>query len=206
VHREDYEPAVALAKDVEEVLGGSAPGIVGTAERIANHLRKKRVVFPIQVALRESIHAKRPRREPEYILVPRGLVAAAEYFLSIVELPAVHGVRRMVAHDRYTCQNPRCRRRTLRLHPHHMQQRQHGGTDEPANIVSGCHACHLRGIHSGQMSVVRIEDWLVWTWPDGGVVLMHSPLSELVYERRPARDRDASNTIAAAPISATNAR
>lgn len=128
-----------------------------------------------------------PLPEPESIFAPQGLLAAADYVLSVVELPVAYGARRMIEHDLYTCQNPRCRRRTLRVHPHHLHERQHGGTDDPWNLVTLCPVCHLRGIHSAQMSVVRIDDWLVWTWPLDGVVIMDSRVSDLVYERRARR-------------------
>jgi hypothetical protein len=141
----------------------------------------------IQIALRQGLHEKAAIREPAYIFAPPKLWAAAVYLLRTVVMPREYGARRMVDHDRYTCQNPRCRRRSLRVHPHHMNQRQHGGTDDPANLVTLCPACHLRGIHSGNMSVVRIEDFLVWWWPDGSVVIMISPVRDLVYEPRACR-------------------
>jgi hypothetical protein len=175
--RDAYAPARAMAKAVEAVVRGAkepvATEISGTAARIADHLRAVGATGPIQIALRSDSHQR--FREPDHIFAPPGLLAAADYVLATVVLPAVHGTRRMVARDGYTCQNPRCRRRTLRVHPHHIHQRQHGGTDDPENIVTLCPACHLRGIHSNQMSVVRIEDWLVWTWPQAGIVIMDSP-------------------------------
>ena len=109
------------------------------------------------------------------IYAPRKLLAAAKYVLSVVVLPPNYGTRSTVDRDRSTCQNPRCRQITLRVHVHHIVERQHGGTDEPDNRLTLCTACHLRGIHSGHMSVVRIDDFLVWTWPTGGIVLMDSP-------------------------------
>jgi hypothetical protein len=98
----------------------------------------------------------------------------------------------MVVFERFTCQNPRCRRRSLRTHPHHLHQRQHGGSDAGANLVTLCHGCHLRGIHSGFMSAVRIEDWLVWTWPDGHAALMHSPVRDVAYDIRPSKSAPAA--------------
>jgi hypothetical protein len=88
----------------------------------------------------------------------------------------------MVEHDAYTCQNPRCGRRSLRNHPHHQIFRQHGGTDDPENLVSLCPCCHLFGIHSDNLGVVRIVNSMVWTYPNGTAVLMDSPVDELVYE------------------------
>jgi hypothetical protein len=188
--RKEYGPALALARAVESIVRrGSveAREIGGTAARIAEHLLAVGATGPIQVALRDNQH--RRSREPAYIFAPPKLLAAADYVLETVVLPPAFGTRRIVEHDQYTCQNPRCRRRTLRVHPHHMHQRQHGGSDEPSNTVTVCPACHLRGIHSGQMSVIRTDDWLVWTWRDGSVALQDSPVSELVFERRTRRTR-----------------
>ena len=69
----------------------------------------------------------------------------------------------------------------MRVHSHHLHERQHGGGDEPWNVITLCPSCHLRGIHSGNMAVVRIGDWLVWTWTSaaggrGGIVIMDSPV------------------------------
>jgi hypothetical protein len=172
------------ATEGEAGAGGEATAFGGTAERIARHLLAIGANGPIQVALREGARVgSAPRREPDSILAPPNLLAAADWFLAQVKLPREHGPRRMVAHDRYVCQNPRCRRRTVRVHLHHIVEKQHGGSDEPENVLTGCPACHLRGIHSGQMSVVRIGDWLVWAWLGGEVVLMHSPVSDLAEVR-----------------------
>ncbi len=78
-----------------------------------------------------------------------------------------------------------------------MDERQHGGTDDPANIVTVCPACHLRGIHRKHMSVVRIDDWLVWTWRSGGTVLMHSPVRDIAADPQGVGGRRASHLQAA---------
>jgi hypothetical protein len=189
-----------LARDAEAPACEAAPdasGIGATAERIARHLRERGATGRVQVAVRDDRN-RRTRRGGGILFVRPGLVAAAKYLLRVLSLPAVHGVRRVVESDRYTCQSPRCRRRTLRVHVHHLHdreagakagrftgrivRRQHGGGDEPGNVIAQCPACHLRGIHSGNMSVVRIDDWLVWTWPvsrgggPGTAVIMDSPV------------------------------
>jgi hypothetical protein len=201
----EYAPAVELARKVEARLKGDAPldatritGITGlrsaddrfdfggAVERIAEHLRKEGFhsgslpVGGIQVALRgDRNHRQAPERKS--ILVPEGLLAAADYLLDTVgKLPKEYGPRRVVAHDGYVCQNPRCRRCSLRVQPHHLEQRQHGGTDDPWNLLPLCPACHQRGVHANRMSVVRIDDWLVWTWPDRNVVIMGSSLRDLL--------------------------
>jgi hypothetical protein len=190
--RKEYGPALAMARAVETALHrGDEPGataIGGTAARIADHLREVGATGPIQIALRDASRRSRPR-EPDFILAPPRLLEAVDYVMRVVVLPPAYGIRRVVERDAYTCQNPRCRCRTLRVHPHHMHQRRHGGSDEPGNIVSTCPCCHLRFIHSDRMSVVRIDDWLVWSWASGGIVIMDSPVADLVCERRPRRSR-----------------
>jgi len=200
--RDEYAPVLEMARRVEALMrnmrrngsseataiGGSieaaeAAAIGGTAEvaaRLAAHFVAKGAKGQLKVALRDDADRRSPPKEPpRYIFAPRGLLAAADYLLAVVELPKLHGARKTIGRDRYTCQSPRCRRRTLRVHHHHLVEQQHGGTDEPANIVTGCPACHLRMIHSNRMAVVRFGDWLAWTWPDGDDVLMHSPVRDL---------------------------
>lgn len=176
-----YRPAVEMAAEVERRL---TTGIVGdlneTANRIAMHVVAARedvteIVGGIRVALREGIAPLPPRPTPASMVVVRGAFKAYEWLLATVRLPRPYGVRGNVVRDRYICQNPRCRRCTIRVHPHHIVPQLYGDDDDPSNIVTLCPACHLRGIHSYWMSVVRIDDWLVWSWPDGGVVLMWSP-------------------------------
>jgi hypothetical protein len=58
---------------------------------------------------------------------------------------------------------------------HHIIRRRFGGTDDPRNLVSLCRACHLRGIHSDWLWVIRDGDFLVWTWADGTTIYMVSP-------------------------------
>jgi hypothetical protein len=190
--RKAYAPVLSMAQAVESLLqknGGEASGTGSTAERIAKHLRNVGATGPILVSLREGVHARSPERPPKHQFASPELLAASMYTLGAVVLGPFHGTRRMVSLDQFTCQNPRCRRRTLEVHPHHMEQRQHGGSDEPRNLVTLCKACHLRGIHSGQMDIRRVDDWLVWTWRDGSIVVTDSPVRELVYERHPARRR-----------------
>ena len=65
----------------------------------------------------------------------------------IGELGGVSDLRRR--RDGFCCRNPECRRPTMRLHAHHEQQRSHGGSDDPTNLLGLCPVCHLRGVHSG---------------------------------------------------------
>jgi hypothetical protein len=199
--REAYAPALELAHAVEgfvrrvkeggetlsecaTAIGGpastteGATAIGGMAEAIARHLLEVGATGLVQVALRDDARRRPRAREPAFIYAPPGLLAAADYLLAVVEEPRQYGPRKVVEHDGWVCQNPRCRRLTLRVHVHHLVERQHGGTDDLWNVITLCPACHLRQIHSGRMSVVRKGDWLVWSWRDGGSVLMHSPVSD----------------------------
>jgi hypothetical protein len=202
--RKLYAPALAFAKEVRarskeatrtgaegsragatrtsaDGSGAEATRTSATAGRVASYLRQVGSGGQIQVSLRDGCHAPSPPREPGYLLAPRGLLEAAKYVVSVVVLPPTYGVRKTVSKDRFTCQNPRCRVRCLRVHPHHMHQRQHGGTDDPWNLITLCPACHLRGIHSDRMAVVRFDDFLVWTWScDDTAVVMYSPVKEVL--------------------------
>ena len=129
----------------------------------------------VLVALRDDKNRKSKRPAPSYALVRPELLEASEWLLATVKLPHPVGIRKTAARDCYTCQNPRCRRTTLGCHVHHIIRRRFGGTDDPRNLVSLCRACHLRGIHSDWLWVIRDGDFLVWTWADGTTVYMVSP-------------------------------
>ena len=178
--RKLYAPEIAFAKEVRAHMK-EPTRTSATAARVASYLRRVGSGGQIQVALRDGCHTPSPPREPGYLLAPPGLLEAAKYVLSVVVLPPTYGVRKTVSKDRLTCQNPRCRVRSLRVQPHHIHQRQHGGVDDPWNLVTLCPACHLRGIHSDRMAVVRFGDFLVWTWAcDDTAVVMYSPAKEVL--------------------------
>ena len=189
--KEEYAPALEMARDVEAIvkvakergMGAAADKATetgGDAARIAQHVLARGALGDIQVAIRDDMNRRFPFPEPDYIMVPPKLSAAADYMLETVVLPPKHGHRSTVEHDCFICQNPRCRRRTVRLHPHHMDEQRYGINHHPANLVGLCPGCHLRGIHSDWMLVKRIGDWLVWTYADGGVVIMYSPVEWVV--------------------------
>ena len=175
------------------IAATNASRIGGAAGRIASHLLAAQAQGPLQVARRGDTD-RRHARQPDHLFVRPDLLPAADYLLSVVAEPRETGARKVVVHDGYICQNPRCRRRTLRVHHHHLLAREHGGTDDPWNIVTLCPACHLRGVHSRKLVVKRIDDWLIWTWPPGGrtgprrrlaagTALMYSPVGELPARR-----------------------
>jgi hypothetical protein len=185
----EYKPAVEMAKDVESIVqkakeGGmgaaadQASTIGGPASRIAEHLLAVGATGEIQVAVRDDANRRSPPPEPEFIFAPPNLLAAADYLLAQVDLPRFYGPKQMVEHDMHICQNPRCRTPTLRLQPHHMKPRHLGGSDDPANLLGLCPACHQRGVHKADwLDVVRIDDWIVFTWRDGSATVMYSPVA-----------------------------
>ena len=116
----------------------------GDAARIAQHFMARGALGDIQVAIRDDINRRFPFPEPDYIMVPPKLSAAADYMLDTVVLPPKHGHRSTVEHDCFICQNPRCRRRTVRLHPHHLDEQRYGINHHPSNLVGLCPGCHLR--------------------------------------------------------------
>jgi hypothetical protein len=185
----DYRPALDMARDVESIVATArdagmgaaaeeAARIGGSAARIAQHLLAVGGTGPIEVAVRDDANRKSPPPPPAFVFGHPKLLLAADYLLEQVRLPAVYGPRRMLAHDCWFCQDPRCRRPTIRLHPHHMEERQHGGALlDGANILGLCPGCHLRGVHNAdRLRIRRIDDWIVFVWRDGTVALMHSPV------------------------------
>ena len=53
----------------------------------------------------------------------------------------------------------------MRLHAHHEHQRSHGGSDDPTNLLGLCPPCHLRGVHSGPISVQTVGPLRIWSFP-----------------------------------------
>jgi len=60
-----------------------------------------------------------------------------------------------------------------------MEEQKYGVDHRLLNQLGLCPGCHGRGIHSNWMRAVRIGDWIVWTYEDGEVVIMHSPVAWL---------------------------
>ena len=50
--------------------------------------------------------------------------------------------------DNYTCQNPKCKCKKVRLEAHHIVFRRNGGSDEATNLITLCKICH-DNLHSG---------------------------------------------------------
>ena len=110
---------------------------------------------------RVSLAASQRPPEPRDREATEELLAAARWLLETAELPK-HPIK---DRDGWCCQNPECRRRSLRVEAHHIVFRSEGGSDEPENLVTLCRACHLRGIHTGTLRVAREGDTLVWEMP-----------------------------------------
>jgi hypothetical protein len=162
--------------------GDESTGTGGDAARIAQHILAQGATGDIKIAIRDDANRRFPFPDPEYLMVRPKLLAAADYVLATVVLPANYGPRKIVEHDCQICQNPRCRRPTLRLQDHHIDEQRYGVDHRLPNQVGLCPGCHGRGIHSNWMRVVRIGDWLVWTYEDGEAVIMHSPIAWLAKE------------------------
>jgi hypothetical protein len=197
--QEAYGPAVGMAHEVESILAGPPTENAGELARqlasvllagptaivdqaaalIAQHVRTESPTRTgaIRVGLRDSVYRGWSRPPPFSMFVLPELIEAARWFAENVKLPDEHGTRKMVVHDCYCCQNPRCRKITIRVHSHHIWFQEDYGPDDDWNLIALCPACHLRGIHSWRMRLVRIGDWLVWTYGDGGVAIVYSPVA-----------------------------
>jgi 5-methylcytosine-specific restriction endonuclease McrA len=192
-----YGPALGMARQVESILagpptenGGDAaelasivagrPTAIGdqAAALIAQHVRTEcpTRTGAIRVAIRDAVYRGPSPPSPSAMFVLPEVLEAAKWFADNVHLPKEHGTRETVVHDCYCCQNPRCRRTTIRVQSHHIWFQEHQGPDDDWNLVALCPSCHLRGVHSARMRLVRIGDWLVWTYGDGGVCITHSPV------------------------------
>jgi len=120
-------------------------------------------------------------RPPRGVRATDGLVEAAWWWVENVVLPRQRGIGKIKERDRYTCQNPECRRTTLRIEAHHEQPRALGGSDDPINLLGLCRPCHLRGVHTGTAerpprittTKVRVGDTpaLLWTFAGARQIL-----------------------------------
>jgi len=124
---------------------------------------------PIQVFV--SLHAAwAPPPVPRHDRVHADLPMAAHWFLEQVRIDPQRGFGKVKERDHYTCRNPECGRRSLRVQSHHIAYRSHGGSDDLRNGITLCPVCHLRLVHTGRISVTRAGDALVWRYPGRAVV------------------------------------
>ena len=178
----DDEPTGTGGDEPTGTGGDESTEIGGDAARIARHVLAQGATGDIKIAIRDDINRRFPLPAPDYMMVRPKLLAAVDYVLATVVLPPNKGPRKIVEHDCQICQNPRCRRPTMRLQDHHIDEQRYGVDHRLLNQLGLCPGCHGRGIHSNWMRVVRIGDWLVWTYEDGEVVIMHSPVAWLMKE------------------------
>ncbi len=108
----------------------------------------------LAVALRAVLA---PPPQPRWESVHADLPAAARWFLENVRPEPQKGFGKVKERDDFRCQNPECRRRTLRVHAHHCHERNKGGGNQLWNGITACPACHLRLIHAGRVTVEEIE-------------------------------------------------
>ena len=76
--------------------------------------------------------------------------------------------------DEWRCQAPGCSARR-RLEAHHIIFKSAGGTDDPENLITLCHAHHRHGIHENRLKVTGKAPWNLkwrmgspgyrWEWP-----------------------------------------
>jgi hypothetical protein len=126
---------------------------------------------PLQVFV--SLNAAwAPAPAPRHERVHADLPEAARWFLREVRLEPQRGFGKVKERDRYTCRNPECGCRSLRVQAHHILFRSEGGCDDLSNGITLCPVCHLRLVHTGRVSVTRRGDALVWRYPGRVVVAL----------------------------------
>ncbi len=126
---------------------------------------------PIQVFV--SLHAAwAPPPVPRHDRVHVDLPVASRWFLEQVRIEPQRGFGKVKERDHYTCRNPECGRRSLRVQAHHIAFRSLGGTDDLSNGITLCPVCHLRLVHTSRISVTRVGDALVWLYPGRAVVAL----------------------------------
>jgi len=146
---------------------GSAPQAPAT--KSGNRPR----ALKLAVALRAVLAPPSP---PRWVTVHADLPAAARWFLENVRPEPQRGFGKVKERDDFRCQNPECRRRTLRAHAHHKRKRSEGGNSKPENGDTHCPSCHLRLIHARRVAVEEIHlDGVgpvqLWRYPGRAVVV-----------------------------------
>jgi hypothetical protein len=103
-----------------------------------------------------------PPKPPRATQAHPDLPAAARWYLERGRTPTPTGIGRILLRDAFTCTNPECAARHLRMHVHHITPRAQGGSDEDDNLAPLCMGCHLRLRHSGHLSLEKRGEWLVF--------------------------------------------
>ncbi len=124
----------------------------------------------VQDPLRVSLPSAAPVEGGVRPVRVRAVVVEASRWL-LEQVPLARESKR----KRWVCENPECRRRTLRVHRHHIHWRSRGGSDAEENLATLCVPCHLRGVHTGRIGMERVDvfghDAILWTYPGGRRVL-----------------------------------
>jgi hypothetical protein len=98
---------------------------------------------PLQVFV--SLNAAwAPAAVPQYDCVHADLPAAARWFLQEVKIEPQRGFGKVKERDHFTCRNPECGRRSLRVQAHHIVFRSDGGSDDLGNGITLCR-CAISG-------------------------------------------------------------
>ena len=72
--------------------------------------------------------------------------------------------QQILTRDKHECS---CCRSNRNLHVHHVEHREHGGSNDPENLITLCHACHT-SIHAGFLLLHGIPGLGVhFSGPDG---------------------------------------
>lgn len=116
-------------------------------------------------------------RPPRGVRSTDEVVQAAWWWVATVVLPPRRGVGKVKERDGYTCQNPECRRTSIRVEAHHERPRSLGGDDSQENLICACRPCHLRGLHTGtadkparittEKTTVDDTPAILWTYAGG---------------------------------------
>ncbi len=162
----EYRRAIDIAdRLVAQALVVRDPGLADTTNAGAVGMGALRVFVSLNAAWA-------PPAAPRHGRVHAELPRAAAWFLDNVQIGRCRGLGKVKERADYTCRNPECGCRNLRVQVHHVHWRSMGGGDEDENLVCLCKPCHLRLVHTGMVSVARVGDDLVWRYPGRVVVAL----------------------------------
>ncbi len=134
--------------------GQDAKSTASRAQADATRSGNRPRALKLAVALRAVLA---PPPAPRWVTVHADLPAAARWFLENVKPEPQKGFGKVKERDDFRCQNPECRRRTLRAHAHHHHERNKGGGNQLWNGKTVDPSCHLRLIHAGRVTVEEIK-------------------------------------------------
>ncbi len=143
----------------------SANESAGTGEPPADGSRGCRTVGPYQIAVTVCSECKRGWQDGGGVTVEMSPAAISRAMCDAEEIGSIDGdrperakqtvppaVRRLVWHrDHGRCQVTGCRS-SWNLDVHHIVFREHGGTNEPSNLLVSCEGHHL-AVHEGSLVI-----------------------------------------------------